>query len=301
MSVSLYCSPTQLLLLGGNVSGQHATVDEFRAIPLPGQAMINGVITDKDVMTRFLQEVMQQFGPYGQDAVLVLESNNIRTKIMTLPRVNENKLLSFVKQDFGEISGEGDDVFDFTVLRPNTAEGGLEVLGIAAGKLLLQNYIDVFTAVGFRLKRIDVGSNVLAKIAHFVPQLRTNSSVLVHVDDVTLGITLFEQGFYRISQKYRLLNPPNTEERHREVISNISSMVQFQRSQRRDISIDAIHVLGVSEEHIPAFVQATRFLEIPVFALSLNQQIKLTGKASFEQADFVSSKYLYNLGAMIRK
>jgi hypothetical protein len=159
----------------------------------------------------------------------------------------------------------------------------------------------VFTAVGFKLKRIDVGSNALAKIAQFVPQLQSNSSVLVHIDDAALSITLFEQGFYRISQKYRLLNPPGTEERHREVISNISSMVQFQRSQRRDVSIDAIHVLGVPSDFMPSFVEATRFLEIPVFALSLDTQIALTGKAHFEQASFISSKYLYNLGAMIRK
>jgi hypothetical protein len=301
MSISLYCTPTQLLLLSGNVSGQKAAIDEFRVIPLPGQAMINGLITDKDAMTRFLQEVMQQFGPYSQDAILVLESNNIRAKIMTLPRVSENKLLSFVQQDFGEISGDSDDVFDFTVLRPNPTEGGLEVLGIAAGKVLLQNYIDVFTAVGFKLKRIDVGSNALAKIAQFVPQLQSNSSVLVHIDDVTLGITLFEQGFYRISQKYRLLNPPGTEERGREIINNISSMVQFQRSQRRNISIDAIHVLGVPNESMPSFAEATRFLEIPIFALSLDTQITLTGKAHFDQMSFISSKYLYNLGAMIRK
>ncbi|MDR2586915.1 MAG: pilus assembly protein PilM [Coriobacteriales bacterium] len=301
MSISLYCTPTQLLLLSGNISGQKATIEEFRIIPLPGQAMINGVITDKDAMTRFLQEVMQQFGPYNQDAILVLESNNIRTKIMTLPRVRENKLLPFVQQDFGEISGSGDDIFDFTVLRPNPTEGGLEVLGIAAGKVLLQNYIDVFTAVGFKLKRIDVGSNALSKFAHFAPQLQSDSCILVHVDDVTLGITLFEQGFYRISQKYRLLNPPGTEERGREIISNISSMVQFQRSQRRNISIDAIHVLGVPSDAMPSFAEATRFLEIPLFTLSLDEQISLTGKAHFEQASFISSKYLYNLGAMMRK
>ncbi|MDR1183555.1 MAG: pilus assembly protein PilM [Coriobacteriales bacterium] len=301
MSVSLYCSPTQLLLLVGTASGQRATVDEFQVIPLPEQSMINGVITNKDAMARFFQAVSQQFGPYGQDAVLVLESNNIRTKIMTLPRVRERKLLDFVRQDFGEISEEGGDVFDFTVLGPNHAEGGIEVLGIAAGKLLLQNYIDVLQGAGFKLKRIDVGSNALRKIARFIPQLQSSNSVLVHIDDMSLAITLFEQGNYRISQRYRLLNPPNTEERQREVSSNISSMVQFQKSQRRDITINAIYVLGMPSPSLPAFIEATRFLEIPVEGLSLDSQIKLTGKANFDQAHFDSSKFLYNLGAMIRK
>jgi hypothetical protein len=301
VDISLYCSPTQLILLVGSVNNRLATIDEFRVIPLPDRAMINGVITDKDTMVRFLQGVSQQFGPYNQDAVLVLESNNIRTKIMTLPAVKENQLFDFVQRDFGEISESEDDVFDFTVLGPNSQEGGLEVLGIAAGKVLLQNYIDVITAANFKLKRIDVGSNALAKIAYFIPQLQSSSSILVYVDDMALSITLFEQGVYRISQKYRLLNPNGTVERQQEVVSNISSMVQFQKSQRREINIDAIHVLGLPSQYMPAFMEATRFLEIPVFELSLNNQIKLTGKANFDQANFVSSRYLYNLGAMIRR
>jgi type IV pilus assembly protein PilM len=301
MLVSLYCSPTQLLLLVGSTNDQRATVDEFQVIPLPEQAMINGVITNKDVMARFFQEVSRQLGPYKQDTVLVLESNNIRTKIMTLPKVNERKLLNFVRQDFDEISEEGGDVFDFTVLGPNTAEGGLEVLGIAAGKLLLQNYIDVLHSADFKLKHIDVGSNALRKIADFIPELKSSNSVLVHIDDAALSITLYEQGNYRISQRYRLLNPPHTMERQQEVSSNISSMVQFQKSQRRDVSIDAVYVLGVPPQNMPAFIEATRFLEIPVQGLSLDDQIKLTGKANFEQANFVSSRFLYNFGAMIRR
>jgi Tfp pilus assembly PilM family ATPase len=301
MSVSLYCSPTQLLLLVGNVNGQRATIDEFLVVPLPEQSMINGVITNKDTMARFFQAVSQQFGPYRQDAILALESNNIRTKIMTLPRVKEAKLREFVRQDFGEISEEGDDVFDFTVLGPNSAEGGIDVLGIAAGRLLLQNYIDVLQGAGFKLKRIDVGSNALRKLASFIPQLQSNSNVLVHIDDMSLAITLFRQGSYRISQRYRLLYPPGTEERQREISGNISSMVQFQKSHHRDISIDAIYVLGVPSHNMPAFVEATRFLEIPVQELSLDSQIKLTGKANFAREQFVSSKFLYNLGAMIRK
>jgi hypothetical protein len=300
MAISLYCSPSQLLLLAGSVNGRKASMDDFRMIPLPERSMINGVITNKEAMVYFLRDVSQRFGPYNQDVTLVLESNNIRTKIMTLPAVKENKLLAFVQQDFGEISEGGDDVFDFTVLGPNT-EGGLEVMGIAAGKVLLQNYIDAFTSSGFKLKRIDVGSNALAKIVGFIPQLQSNSSVLVHLDDMALGITLFEHGVYRISQKYRLLNPPGTEERQREMVNNVSSMVQFQRSHRRDVAIDSIYVLGIHPEYMPHFTEATRFLEIPVYELSLDSQIKLTGKANFDQANFVSSKYLYNIGAMIRR
>jgi hypothetical protein len=301
MITSLYCSPTHLRLLVGNVSGRKATIDEFHEIALPEQSMINGIITNKDAMMRFFREVSQQFGPFTQDATLLIESNNIRTKLMTLPAVDERKLLGFVQQQFDEISEEGDDIFDFTVLGPNRKQGGLEVLGITAGKIMLQNYIDVLASANFKLKRIDVGANALMKITNFIPQLKTNSNVLAHVDDSSLSVTLFEEGIYRISQKYRLINAPGTAERNSEVAGNISSMVQFQRSQHSNISIDGVYILGIAHELMPDFAERARFLDLPLFELALDSQIALTGKANFNQQDFISSKYLLNLGAMIKK
>lgn len=301
MVVSLYCSPTHLRLIAGSVSGQRATISEFYEISLPERSMINGIITDKDAMTRFFREVSTKFGPFTQEATLLIESNNIRTKIMTLPAVREGKLLEFVQRQFDEISEEGDDIFDFTVLGPNTKEGGLRVLGITAGKVMLQNYIDVLGAADFKLKRIDVGANALMKITDFIPQLKTNSNVLVHVDDSNLTITLFEQGAYLVSQKYRLSNPPETTERNSEIASNISSVVQFQRSQHSNISIDGIYLLGVAPALMPDFAERTRFLDLPLFGLALDSQITLTGKANFDQQQFVSSKFLYNIGSMMKK
>jgi hypothetical protein len=146
-----------------------------------------------------------------------------------------------------------------------------------------------------------VGANALMKITSFIPQLKTSSNVLAYVDDSILSVTLFEQGIYRISQKYRLANPPGTVERGGEVASNISSMVQFQRSQHSNISIDGVYLLGVAHELMADFAERARFLELPLFELTLDSQISLTGKANFNQQEFVSSKYLFNIGAMIKK
>ncbi|MDR1013542.1 MAG: hypothetical protein LBL86_00985 [Coriobacteriales bacterium] len=301
MLLSLYCSPSHLRLLVGSVSGRQATVDEFREIPLPERSTINGIITDRDAMLRFFGGVSQEFGPYRQDAALVIESGSIRTRLMTLPAVRQKRLPAFVRQEFGETGGEKDDVFDFAVLGPDRRQGGVEVLGIAAGKALLRSYLDVLETAGFRVRRIDVGANALVKAARFVPQLRASSSILMHSDDGALTIALFEQGRYRISQRYRLLHAPASPGHFQEVADNLSSMVQFQRSQHRDLSIETIHVLGGSVGHLQGIVEATRFLEIPVVALDLDGQVRLKGKASFDQGRFSSSRFLYNIGTLARR
>jgi hypothetical protein len=301
MNISLYCSPTQLLMLVGSVNGQEATVEEFKAIPWPTHLMTNGVITDRDAMAGFLQDISQRLGPWKQDAVLILEGANIRSRVMTLPAVRENRLLPFVQRDFDEISEEAGDVFDFTVLGRKGTEDGLEVLGVAINRALLQNYRDVFMAADFRLRRIDVGSNTLAKLTGFIPQLRSGNSILVQVDGAELAVTFFEQGMYRFTQRYRLSHAAVSVERDQEVIDHISSVVQFQKSLNRDIAITVIHVLGITSERLPTFIEQADCLAIPVAGLFLDEQIKLTGKAHFEQAGFVSSKYLHNIGAMIRR
>ena len=301
MGLSLYFSTNQLRLLIGSANSERATIEEFKEFALPRAAMINGVIIDKDAMARFLKAVTKQYGPFNQEATLVIESNNIRSKIMTLPAVRESQLTSFVQQDFVEISEGSDDVFDFTVLEPNQEEGGLDVLGIAASRVLLQNYAEIIEHAGFKLKRIDVSTNVLVKLSRFITQLRDSNAVLALHDEEALTLALFRRGVYRIAQRYRMAHPSGSDERIIEGIYNLSSMIQFQQSHHREINIDAVYQSGVPADRMSALVDLSKFLNIPLHSLQIDDQLHFVGQASANQGHFLLSRFLLNIGALIHR
>jgi hypothetical protein len=301
MKLSLYFSSNQLRLLIGSADSKRATIEEFKEFALPKAAMINGVIIDKDAMSRFLKAVTKQYGPFQQETTLVIESNNIRSKIMTLPAVRESQLASFVQQDFVEISEGSDDVFDFTVLEPNQDGNGLDVLGIAASRVLLQNYADIIERAGFKLKRIDVSSNVLAKLSRFIPQLHQSNVVLALIDEDALTLTLFRRGIYRIAQRYRMTKPSGSDERILEGMESLSSMVQFQQAHHREINIDAVYLIGEPPARMPVILEHARFLKIPVHSLKFDDQLRFIGRANFDRGHFLTSRFLLNLGALIHR
>jgi Tfp pilus assembly PilM family ATPase len=300
MSVSLYCSATDLRLLVGSANGRQAKIEQFVDAPLPENAMINGIITGQDTMTRFLTEINDANGPFKQDAVLCVESSLIRSRVITVPKVPEQQMLKFVTDELSSSSDpDADDVFDFAVLGPNAAKGGIDVLAIAAGRALLATYIEVFEDAGFKIKRIDVGTNALIKIASYSPHLTDDVDLLALIDGHTLFLVLFDNGRFMLMKKYRLMSEAGTPQWFSEISNNFSALVQFQKTQNSERDIHAVHVVGATEETIAAFKQAVGYLQVPILPLDISDSLRLSGKASFEQNAFQASRFIFNIGTLM--
>ncbi|MDR1713520.1 MAG: pilus assembly protein PilM [Coriobacteriales bacterium] len=301
MTISIYCSPTDLRIVVGTANESRVRVEQFVEVPLPAGAMINGIITNVDAMTRFLKDVDTVHGPFKGDATVVVESNLVRTKLLTVPKAPERQVAAFVASEMQELSdGQVDEAFDYSVLGPG-AEGGLDVLGVAVGRAMLAAYIGVVGNADFKLKKIDVGTNALIKAVRYLPQIAAGTNLLAVLDSNIMAISLFENGEYRITKKHRLLAPENTDARRQEAGNHLSSMIQFQKSQHMDSEIRTIFITGVSSERVQALAAATGYLHLPFEEIQLDHHLELTGKAAYAQDGFEIAKYIYNIGALIGK
>ncbi|MDR2196866.1 MAG: pilus assembly protein PilM [Coriobacteriales bacterium] len=300
MSVSLYCSASNLRVLVGSVNARQARIDAAADLALPENAMLNGIITGQDAMRRFLTEVNETHGPFRQEAVLCVESSLVRTRVITIPKVPEQQMLRFVTEELNSaLDTEADDVFDFAVLGPNRSKGGIDVLGIAVGRALLATYISVFEEAGFKLRHIDVGANALIKVATFSPHLLDGNDLLALIDDATLFLVLFDHGRFVLVKKYRLMAAPNTDERRREVGEHLSTFVQFQKTQNSEGDVHAVHVAGISAERIAQLAELVSYLQMPIIPLDIDEHLKFSDKMAFGSGDFESYKYLFNIGALM--
>ncbi|MDR1421907.1 MAG: pilus assembly protein PilM [Coriobacteriales bacterium] len=300
MSVSLYCSPTNLRLLVGSASTKQVKIDQFVDTPLPENAMLNGIITGQDAMTRFLTETNDQYGPFRQDAVLCVESSLIRSRIITVPKVPDAQMLRFVTEELQSSSdSEASDVFDFATLGTNFTKGGVDVLGIAAGRALLAAYIEVFSDAGFKIKRIDVGTNALIKLTSLSPRLTEENSLLALVDGQALFLALFNRGRFILMKKYRLMHPLATEESYRELGNHISTLVQFQKTQDSESDIQSVYITGVPVDSVAPLSATASYLSMPIAYLDISERLKLAGKALFEQNTFDASRFLFNIGTLV--
>jgi len=301
MAVSLYFSASHLKVVVGSADANSVKVDDFAMFSLPEGAMINGIITDEDAMIRFLTGIGSTMELFKHEAILVIDNNSIRSKAMDMPPVPEVKLLEFIARDLGAFTdGETNDVFDYTVLNAKLPEGGSRVLAVAVDRDLLQTYRNTFTSAGYNLKNINIGVNAANKLARVSPHLMAGACILAIVDERNLTLMLFEGGAYKITNKYRLLNPDDSPEWRQEIGNNISSVIQFHKGQRPAEEISAAFVAGLSPAQTSALSEPLAFLGIQIGMLDLVSRVKISNKASAKDGGLNPGKYLFNLGVMLK-
>lgn len=299
---TIYCSATHLKLLAGSSDSRGIKVSKYASIPLPAGGMINGIITDTEVMSKFFLDISNKYGLSRGAAWLVVNNTNINTKILDIPSVDEAKALDFIKR---EISQPGEDesdntVFDFTVINPKAASGGVTVLAVGANRDFLEAYKDVMGAAGIDLKGIDLGINCQIRLAAFLPQLKEKSVILVWIDGRALCLTLFSDGEYRVQNRSRMVHPEDDPAYADEIISGISSMIQFSKSQRGSEAVSAAFIAGMPPQNLPAIENRVGSLEIDIKQLELSASVSLAGKEA-EQESWNPGEYLLNIGSLIGK
>ena len=302
MAVSLYFSTTQLKIIVGSGDTNSVKVDDFAMFSLPEGAMINGIITDEDTMIRYLSGIGTNMNLFKQEAMLVADNNNIRSKVMDMPSVPEAKMLEFIARDIGVVSdgGEVNDVFDYTVLNSKIEGGGSRILAVAVDRDFLQAYRNTFASAGFNLKSINIAVNAANKIARVSPHLMTGARILAIVDERNLTLMLYEGGDYKITNKYRLLGSDDTPEWRQEIGNNISSIIQFHKGQRPTEEISAAFFAGLSPAQTSALAEPLSFLGIEIGMLDLISRVKISSKAASKDGGLNPGKYLLNLGSMLK-
>jgi len=301
MAVSLFCSTSHLKVIVGSADANSVKVDDFAMFTLPDGAMLNGIITDEDAMIRFLSEVGANMSLFKQEALLVIDNNSIRSKVMDMPAVPEPKMLEFISRELGVFEdGESNDVFDYTVLNAKTEGGGSRILAVAVDRNLLQSYRNTLTSAGFNLKNINIGVNAAYKMARVSPHLMTGARILAIMDERNLTLMLFENGDYKITNKYRLMAADDTPEWRQEIGNNISSVMQFHKGQRPTEEISAVFFTGLSPAQTAALSEPLSFLGVQIGMLDLVSRVKISSKAAEKDGGLNPGKYLLNLGVMLK-
>ena len=300
----MYCSPTHLKLISGSPGSKSVEIKRFAEAPLPEGGMINGIITSEEIMIDFLRKVGEKMDLRSADLTLVIDNNSIRSKVMNVPPVNEATILDFVKREIGVVASGTvtDDIFDYSVLNNVAGPDGAKILAVSVSKTLLTSYKTVVEQAGYKLKNIDIGINSMIKVAKLVRQLE-GTSILAMIDGKSLMLSLFEKGEFSLTNRYRLMNAEGTQEWNNEIGGHLSSVIQFQKGQRSDSEVDSVFFAGITAMQVEGLNSSLGYLGIKMEALDL------TGVAKYKQPqitsedapEFVGSKYILNIGSLLRK
>jgi hypothetical protein len=290
--------------VAGEASTKSVTVRKYAELLLPAGGMINGIITDEEIMTRFFAQVNNDYALGKEHTSLVINNNNVQAKSLEVPPVSEDLMFDFIRREYSQYSEEGDDsnVYDYTILSPKGPTGGIQILAVGVARNILESYRTTLINAGFDLKLIDIGLNCQIKLARALPQLQQGSVILVFMDGRSLALTLFENGDYIVSNRYRLTHTDDDPELIDEIGGNISSMIQFNKTQKDSAAITAAYIAGAVEPQVSALSSSLTYLGIDIRGLDMKEIISLQDGGTPEAGThFDAGRYLLNLGNLLKR
>lgn len=302
MGFSVYCSTTHVHCVAGTQAGKALRVTDYLSVPLGEGAVINGIITDEELLTATLLEMRQKKLIGGARVSLVADSSTIAMRTLTAPVLPKKELHAFVQRELSAyMEADTPLVCDYAVLEESLPTGGGSILAVGVPRAFLEAYVRVFTNAGYQLQNINVGLNAQVKLVRSMKNAAGETCVLAMVDGNNLVLSIFDRGKHLHANRYRLMNRFGSLGWLDEFENNISSLIQFNKGQRNN-DINAIYVDGLPEE---AYLQAEAGLShynVRVQPFPTEGAILLSGNAAKERDDaFRLGKYQYNVGSLLKK
>lgn len=274
-------------------------IDDYKAYDLGEGAMINGVITDEQSVKEILESVKNDG---VTTARLVIDSGQIIVKNMIVPFLKKKEILNVVRDEISRVEQNYEElIYDYSILQENLEEqSGGEILCCGVERKFVTSYIDLFANVGIKLKSVDISVNAIQKLTQELPDFVGKTYIVSVIDGNNVTSYLFENNHYTFSNRTRLFSERGSEAFTLEMNSNISQLIQFNKSKRSPYNIECTYFCGLSDDEEPMIFESIKQnLNIGAQPFPSSKVVYVTDTSKgfgFQLHDFI-----YSVGCLIRK
>lgn len=247
MGTSVYLSNDNMQILEGTGSGKQITIQKIYNIRIPEGAMLNGAIISEYLFGEAIQSVWDRFKLPKTGIHLVVESTQFFTKVITVPKQNEKKMLETVKREFSEIEAQENYLFDYRMIEEYKKTGLCQVICSAADLDFIKSYVDFFKEKQIGIESIDIGLNTQLKFYEMIPDIVKHTFVISILDGRNLISTLIVDGKYKYTSRSRIFSDRGTEDFGIEVTKTMSSIMQFHSAEKIEHEIENVFLGGFDE------------------------------------------------------
>ncbi|HHV35041.1 MAG: type IV pilus assembly protein PilM [Syntrophaceticus sp.] len=152
--------------LSGSI--QSPKLVRFGRMPLPGGAVIEGMIADPVVVEDALHQLWSDAGFSSRELILGVSNQGVLVRFAAFPKVADNKVDNLIRFQAQEhIPFPLDSVvLDYLIVGEATGDVGdtLEVLLVAGKRDMLNTFIEVASGADLKVRDIDVSSLALQQV-----------------------------------------------------------------------------------------------------------------------------------------
>ncbi|MEL7661668.1 type IV pilus biogenesis protein PilM [Acetobacterium wieringae] len=288
MQTLVYFSNDGIQILQGIVKKDRLTITNYKTLPVEAGALINGVITNEEVFRETIIEALKESPKLFKNMKLIIDSSLILTKTVEVPKLKPRELEVLAAAEFDESAGNYDElVVDYT---PISGSSSNRIFCCGIEKRVIESYVTLFGSLKIQIQSIDVGLNTMIQYVTATRDFRGMTFALNILDGKNLVSLLFENGIFIFSTRSRLLAERGTETFAQELTGKLSSLIQFNKSQKSEHPLNMSLYAGLDEFELEGLKALNFDPDLNVFALPQTPNIK-TGFVMDEAFDFGSFIY----------
>lgn len=249
MGISVYLSNDNVQIIEGDTSKNQIVIQKIYNVRIPEGAMLNGVIISDYLFGEAIQSIWEKFHLQKTGIRLVIESTQFFTRVVTVPKQNDKKMLETIKKEFSEIEQQDKYLFDYRIIEENKKTGLCQVICSAAGMDFIKSYVDFFKEKQIVIEGIDVALNAQLKVYEKIEGITEHTFITSILDGNNLINTLIVQGKFKYTSRSRLFSDAGTEDFGLEMARTISSIMQFHSAEKIEQKIEAVYLGGFDENN----------------------------------------------------
>lgn len=263
--------------------------------------VINGVVVNESDFKRQISAFWAANTLPKKDVALVINSSQMVLKKVSVPTEKDAKMSEMIAMEFPEADKTEPQLYDYAVLTEDKQTNFSEVLSVMSPISLIESYVNIFNDMGITLTSvIPVQMSAVNKLSS-LPSMQSETAIIQLFDETTLISLLWVEGKYTYAQRTRLFSEQNSDEFTSEITQNISSMLQFYSTLRKEHSLENVYICGLKDEALAKCTDAIQQLGLKSAYFvndnsnnSLEQTIPLNDTIETTGA-FIKAKHNVNL------
>lgn len=255
MQTTLYFSNQSLQILQGELKNGALVVSRYVTVPMEAGGLINGVVTNEEILLAALRRARDDFDVEFKNVSLVINTSLAVYKNLQVPKLKPAELLDVCRHEFEDSPNYDDLIMDYKGIAGK--DGAVNMFAVAMERGVLDNYVHLFADAGIKLARIDTGLSGLVDYVGHTAEYATRTFSMYAVDGNNLLYALFENGRYVFSSFARIMAQRGSEAYAIEMAGKISSLAQFNKSQKSGYEMTTALFAGITDEEVKQIAGAT--------------------------------------------
>ncbi len=297
MGLTVYISNKEIQAVRGSGSAKSVKVKNVYKCATPEGSILNGVITDPQLLKDALSEFWEKEKLPKKNVDLIINSAQMVGRITDCPILSTKKTLVLLEHEFMETERQEQAIVGFTELGRDKKSGKTRLFAEMTTFDYISAYDQIFSEIGVTLSGISSGIGKVVDLLEDSEAIGSEITILMMIDEAMLSTIFFLNGKYYYSSATRVFALRSSSEFGIEIAGVVSRLNQFSKSEDIEGNIQRVLTCGFADDELEMLKRSVDGLHIGNITC---KNLEVPGKIKAISGDLTFRDMIFPIAGLLK-